>query len=132
MREGKDVPRETVTTTAADGAITAPVVLLTNTGTAGAAEVFAAALGENDRASRIGQRTLGRAARQRLVPLPDGSGLWLTFQRYLTPAGEALHEEGLTPDVEVESRNVEFGATPPPGDPALDIAIEQLAEREAA
>ncbi len=50
-----------------------------NQGTAGAAEVFAAALDGNSRADLIGERTLGRAARQRLVKLPDGSGLLLTI-----------------------------------------------------
>ncbi|MBM3778386.1 MAG: PDZ domain-containing protein [Acidimicrobiia bacterium] len=128
IRESKDAPRDTVQAQAGDGAIAAPVVLLTSPGTSGAAEVFAAAL--EGRATRVGTRTLGRAARQRLIRLPDGSGLWLSYLRYLTPAGEQLHERGLTPAVEVEEPEVEFGSTPPPGDPALDRAIGVLAETE--
>ena len=91
-------------------------------GTAGAAEVFAAALDGNDRAELVGEHTLGRAARQRLVKLPDGSGLLLSNVRYLTPKNGAIHEQGLTPDVEVEQPEVEFGAEPPAGDATLDKA----------
>ena len=106
----------------ADGAVAAPVVLLVDQGTAGAAEVFAAALDGNKRAELVGEHTLGRAARQRLVKLPDGSGLLLSNLRYLTPANDADPREGPEPDVEVEQPDVEFGAEPPAGDPTLDSA----------
>ena len=62
-------------------------------GHVGAAEVFAAALDGNDRAELVGERTLGRAARQQLVKLPDGSGLLLSSTRYLTPKNEGIHEK---------------------------------------
>ena len=117
---------------AGPASITAPVVLLTDLGTAGAAELFAAALDGNDRTELIGERTLGRAARQQLTKMPDGSALLLSATRYLTPAGEAIHEKGLTPDVQVEQPDVEFGSEPPPGDPTLDKALERLREKQAA
>ena len=101
-------------------------------GTAAAAEVFASALGGNDRAELIGERTLGRAARQQLVKLPDGSGLLLSSIRYLTPKNEGIHERGIGPDVEVDQPDVEFGATPPAKDETLDKALERLAEKKAA
>ena len=75
MQAAQGDSRKSIAAAAADGAITAPVALLVDQGTAGAAEVFAAALDGNDRADLVGERTLGRAARQRLVKLPDGSGL---------------------------------------------------------
>ena len=75
----------------------------------GAAELFAAALTGNKRASLVGERTLGRAARQRLVRLPDGSGLLLTHLFYLTPGEAVINEKGLMPDVAVEQPDVEFG-----------------------
>jgi carboxyl-terminal processing protease len=124
--------KDVVTAAADDGAITAPVVLLVDHGTAGAAEVFAAALDHNKRAELIGGRTLGRAARQQLVKLPDGSGLLISSTRYLSPSSEAIHEKGLTPDVAVEQPDVELGAEAPPGDPTLDKALERLAEPTAA
>ena len=58
---------------------TLPVQVLVTTGTSGAAELFAAALRDNKRGDLIGERTLGRAGLQRLVKLPEGRGLWLTY-----------------------------------------------------
>jgi carboxyl-terminal processing protease len=128
--------KEPVTAAVGDGVITARVVLLTNPGTSGAAEVFAAALDGNKRAELVGERTLGRTARQRLVKLPDGSGLLLSTTRYQAPDGKDIHEKGLTPAVEVDEPDVEFGSTPPPGDPTLERALKVIAgtitEKKAA
>ena len=114
---------ETISAKAGDGAITLPVTLLVTTGTSGAAEVFAAALVGNKRADVIGERTLGRAAEQKLVPLPDGRGLWLTYERYVTPAGDPIEGKGVTPDQEVDEPEVDFDQTPPTGDAILDAAV---------
>jgi carboxyl-terminal processing protease len=124
--------RDVVSAQVADAVISAPVELLVDQGTAAAAEVFASALDGNDRAELIGERTLGRAARQQLVKLPDGSGLLLSSTRYLTPKNEGIHERGLTPDVEVDQPDVEFGATPPTKDETLDKALERIADKKAA
>jgi carboxyl-terminal processing protease len=124
--------RETITAAANDGSIAAPVILLVDQGTAAAAELFAAALNGNSRAELVGERTLGRAARQQLVKLPDGSGLLLSSTRYLTPANAGIHERGLTPDVQVRQPDVEFGAAPPAKDDTLDTALARLAEKKAA
>ena len=118
--------KDPITAQVTDGAVTAPVALLVDSGTSGAGELFAAALDENKRAELIGERTIGRAARQQLVKLPDGSGLLLTTVRYLSPASNAIHEKGLTPDVHVPEPDVDFGADPPAGDAALEKAIERL------
>ena len=120
--------KETISAQTSDGAVTATVVLLVDSGTSGAAELFAAALDGNKRAELVGSRTIGRAARQQLVKLSDGSGLLLTNVRYLTPESAALHEKGLTPDVPVEEPDVDFGADPPATDEALQKAIERLTQ----
>lgn len=132
IRLGRADEREPITGQPTDGAVTAPLALLVDSGTAGAAEVFAAAIEGNDRADLIGANTLGRAARQRLVKLPDQSGLWLTYLRYLTPSGDPIHETGLTPDVDVEQPDIEFGAEAPTPDATLQRALEHLATRRAA
>lgn len=124
--------QEIVAATDADGAIAAPMALVVGQGTSGAAEVFAAALDGNDRADLIGERTLGRVARQRLVKLPDGSGLLISNLRYLTPKNAPLHERGLQPDVPVDEPDVEFGAAAPAGDKALDAALAHVATKPAA
>ena len=127
--DAKDKTRkETIAAQANDGAVTASVALLVDSGTSGPGELFAAALDGNNRAELVGSRTIGRTARQQLVKLPDGSGLLLTTVRYLTPASVAIHEKGLTPDVAVEEPDVDFGADPPATDAALQKAIEQLSQ----
>jgi carboxyl-terminal processing protease len=118
--------KEPIATATGDGAITLPVALLVDNGTAGAAELFAAALTGNKRASLVGERTLGRAGRQRLVRLPDGSGLLLTHLFYLTPSEAVINEKGLTPDLAVEQPDVEFGQPLPTTDATLDKAVEHL------
>jgi carboxyl-terminal processing protease len=106
-------------------------VLLVDQGTAGPGEVFAAALDGNGRADLVGERTLGRAARQQLTKLPDGSGLLLTAQRYLGPTRTDIHEKGLPPDVEVGQPEVEFGAQAPAADRTLERALQYLAQKKA-
>jgi len=126
--EAKDkTKKDSIAAQANDGTVAAPVVLLIDSGTSGAGELFAAALDGNNRAELVGERTIGRVARQQLVKLPDGSGLLLTNVRYLSPSSAAIHEKGLTPDVHVPEPDVDFGADPPKGDAALDKAIERLA-----
>src|SRR5215471_5443663 len=117
--------KDTITAAAGDGAIALPVTLLVTTGTSGAAELFAAALTGNKRAEMIGERTLGRAGLQRLVKLPDGRGLWLTYARYVTPGGELIQGKGLTPDVAVDEPDVDFGEPRPTKDAILDAAMEK-------
>lgn len=111
----------------ADGAIKVPVVLLVNDGTSGAAEIFAAALSGNQRATLVGEHTEGRAALQKLVRLPDGSGMLISNAWYLTPSGVPIHDKGLTPTVAVEAPDVDFGAPPPATDPILQKGFDVLA-----
>ena len=128
-----DAPREAIAAQAGDGAIELPVQVLITTGTSGAAEVFAAALDGNKRAELVGEHTIGRAGIQKLVKLPENRGLWLTYARYLTPSGEAIHGKGLKPDVEVEDIDVaDFGVAPSTqGDPILDAALARVAKKAA-
>ena len=130
--ESRDATPVTIATNSGDGSVSLPVTLLADNGTSGAAEIFASALVGNKRAEIIGEHTIGRAGEQKLVKLPDGSGLWLTARKYLTPSGEALHEKGLEPTVGVDVPDVEFGQTEPANDAILDKALERLTEKKAA
>jgi carboxyl-terminal processing protease len=132
MRETKGQPNETIAARAGDGAISLPTMLLVDTGTSGAAELFASALLGNKRADLIGEHTIGRAAAQKLIKLPDGTGLWLTTTRYLTPSGTPLHERGLEPSVAVDEPDVDFGQPAPTNDPILERALQQAAQKKAA
>jgi carboxyl-terminal processing protease len=132
IKETRGTDKETIAAGSGDGTVSLPTTLLIDSGTSGAAELFASALVGNKRADLIGEHTIGRAAQQKLVRLPDGSGLWLTTTRFLTPAGGPLHEKGLEPTVAVEEPDVEFGQPAPTTDPILDKALEHLAQKKAA
>jgi len=132
FRQDRGKEKEPLAAAPRNPALTLPTVVLTDNGTAGAAELFAGALQGNKRAEIIGERTRGRAARQKLVKLPDGSGLLLTHLFYLLPGGGAIHEKGLVPDVAVEQPTLDFGQTPPTGDPILEKALVALTEKKAA
>lgn len=129
IRAERDKPQEKTTADAGDGTITMPIVLLVSNGTAGAAEVFAGALSGNARADLVGEPTAGLAAEQRLVQLPEGRGLWMTYARFLASDGEPIHGRGLRPAVPVESPNVGFDDAPPATDEMLAKAIERLKTR---
>jgi carboxyl-terminal processing protease len=131
LRETK-AGKETVAAQAGDGAVTAPVVLLVDQSTARAGEVFAAALDGNKRAEMIGEHTVGSAAKQKLVKLPDGSAMLLSYLRYLAPDGTAIHEKGLQPEVAVDEPDVEFGTAAPTTDPTLQRAREYFTQKKAA
>ena len=131
VRESRSAGQAKVAATKGDGAITLPVTVLVDSGTSGPAELFAAALAGNKRAELIGERTVGRTGVQELVKLPDGSALWITSSRYLTPAGAPLQAKGLEPDVAVDQPEGEFGA-PAPADDILQRAVERLTTKKAA
>ena len=122
----KEPAKESIAAQPGDGAIDLPVQLLVSAGSSGAAEVFAAALDGNKRADLIGEHTIGRAAEQKLVKLPENRGLWLTHVRYYTPSGQLIHGAGLAPDVPVGEPDVEFGAKLPASDPMLDAALQRI------
>lgn len=133
IKAGRDkADRVSITATANESTVRLPVTLLVTTGTSGAAELFVAALDGNQRAEVVGERTLGRAGVQKLVPLPDNRGLWLTYARYLTPKGEPIHGRGIEPDVRIDEPDVEFGAAAPAKDVMLDAALAHARRKEAA
>jgi carboxyl-terminal processing protease len=124
---------EKIAASAGDGAIDLPVQLLVSTGTSGAAEIFAAALRDNHRADLVGEHTLGRAALQKLVKLPENRGLWLTYAKFFTPAGEPIQGKGLDPTVTIDDPDIaEFGGPAPEKDPILDAAIARAKSKKAA
>jgi carboxyl-terminal processing protease len=133
IKAGRDeTDRLTIAAEPREPTIDVPLTLLITAGTSGAAELFVAALDGNDRADVVGERTLGRVGVQKFVPLPENRGLWLTYARYLTPAGEPIHGRGLEPKTRIESPDVEFGAPEPDEDAMLDSALELMRSRKAA
>jgi len=127
VRAGRAPEPEKIMAAPGDGAVTLPVVLLVSNGTSNAAEVFAAALLGNKRAELVGEPTAGVAALQKLVRLPQGYGLWLTYTRHMTVDGtQPIHERGLPPTLGVPTTLVGFDELPPTTDVPLAKAIERL------
>jgi len=88
------------------------------------AEIFAAALLDNNRATLLGQQTRGEATVQTLMPLRNGAALKVTTARYQSPAGRDLERVGVAPQIRVEERATgELGG---PDDPVLRIALEKV------
>ena len=132
IRESSDA-QEPVTRLGPKPSITWPIVLMTNPGTAGAAELFAAALTDTTTAESVGTRTAGRAAEQTLIHLPDGGGLLLSSSQYLTASGTSIHRTGIEPTVAVQEPTIELTQTPvaPMEDPLLDRALERVLQMTA-
>jgi carboxyl-terminal processing protease len=102
--EGQKVEKQTFVADASKAInTTAPVVVLVNRGTAGPAELVAAALLDNKRAELVGEKTFGEGAQQKTFELPDGSALILSIAKYESPSGKKLQDDGVTPEVVVAS-----------------------------
>ena len=74
-------------------------MVLVNRGTAGPAELVAAALMDNKRAEVVGEKTFGEGAQQKTFELPDGAALILSVAKYESPSGKKLQDDGVTPEV---------------------------------
>ena len=92
---------ETVYTSDADS-IDLPIAVLIDDESISAAEFFAAALQEYDRATLVGTHTTGKGRAQRTYQLSDGSAINLSVEEYFTPKGKSLADVGIAPDIEVK------------------------------
>lgn len=101
--QGQKFPRETFNADPAKAVISLPLVVLTNKGTAGPAEIVAAAILENARGDVVGDKTFGEGSVQKTIDLPDGSAVILSVAKYYSPSGKAIQDAAVTPNVVVAS-----------------------------
>jgi carboxyl-terminal processing protease len=94
-----------------------PLVVLTNRGTTGAAEVAAAALLESKRAEIVGERTYGDAAVRKTVSTEDGGAVLLAVAKYYTPSGKPIQESSVTPTYAVMESAADTGDETQPDRP---------------
>ncbi len=107
--------RHTTSTVKPRGATTdLPIVVLVDSYSASGSEVLAGALQDYSRATIAGSRTYGKGSVNILRQLKDGSGLYITTARWLTPNGRLIEGEGIDPDYELE------------GEDAIQWAIDYL------
>ena len=85
-----------------------PLVVLVNRGTAGAAEIVAAAVMENARGDVVGDKTFGSGSIQKVIDMPDDSALILSVAKYYSPSGKALQDTAVTPNILVADNNDDF------------------------
>jgi carboxyl-terminal processing protease len=82
---------------------TSPLAVLVNRGTAGPAEIVAAAIEGNHRGDVVGEKTFGQGVQQKTIELPEGAALILSIAKYETPDGKVIEDAGITPTVVVAS-----------------------------
>jgi carboxyl-terminal processing protease len=73
-------------------------VVLVNQYTASASEILSGALQDYHRATIAGNTTLGKGSYNHFFLLNDGSAIYLTIGRWLTPDGLEIEGNGITPD----------------------------------
>jgi len=145
--QGQKYPREAFTADPSKAITNLPVVVLVNRGTAGPAEVVAAAILENARGDVVGDKTFGDGSVQKLIDLPDGSALILSVAKYYSPSGKAIQDVAITPNVLIADTDDDAAAPdeepdsatpadenkvkPPQTDEQLRKAIDVLKKREA-
>ena len=114
-----------------DGVATAtdlPVAVLVNGGTASSSEIVAAALQESGRATIIGEPTFGKNTVQVWSRLENGGGVRITISRWFTPEHNSVAPDGIQPDIAA----ARAADTPPEQDPALEAALDHLADQPVA
>src|ERR1022692_4380795 len=125
-----------------------PVAVLVNRGTAGPAEIVAAAILENARGDVVGDKTFGDGSIQKTIEMRDSGALILSIAKYYSPSGKAIQDAAVTPNVLVTDNAADDGGLPDEDQPAtpgekkdekpkslqddqLNKALEVLKKREA-
>ena len=126
--EGQKFPKQTFTADPAKYLTAAPLAVLVNRGTYGAAELTAAAIEGAKRGDVVGERTFGGGSVQKTIDLPDGAALLLTVAKYQGPDGKKIQDEAITPTVQA-GQNAEDDTdqeAQPKGDEPLNKALQLL------
>ena len=131
--EYADGSRKAIVETDSDTKFDLPMVILVDSGTASAAELFAGALRDECGAIIVGTQTYGKAVMQNTYEFADGSALTIsTAKVYLTKSG-TWDETGLKPDYLVELNiDTPIEDLPPESDAQLQKAIEIINASSAA
>jgi carboxyl-terminal processing protease len=95
--QGQRSPRQDFQADATKTITKLPLQVITNRGTAGAAEIAASALLDDKRAALVGERSYGDAALRKAVTMDDGGAIILSVAKYYSPSGKAIQDVGVTP-----------------------------------
>jgi carboxyl-terminal processing protease len=130
--QGQKVPRKVFPADPKLAVTKAPLVVLVDGGTGGAAEIAAAALKDSKRATLVGTHTFGTGSRQTLIPLDGGAALLISDAKYYSPSGKDLQADGVAADAVVSKNNnrpdlnsaATLEAPPPTTDPRSEDEIQ--------
>jgi carboxyl-terminal processing protease len=136
--QGQKFPRKDYNADAKNAISTLPLVVVTNRGTAAAAEVAAAGLQGSKRAALVGERTYGDASVLRPITMDDGGAVILSVAKYYSPDGKSIQDNGVTPESVVIDPEAGSGdpeeddaATPEPSTtkkPGEDVILKKAIE----
>jgi carboxyl-terminal processing protease len=105
-----------------------PMVVLVDQGTARAAEIMAAALRDQARATLLGSKTLGLCGVTKPFPLEDGSVLIMTVAQCYSPKGAKIPGKGLEPEIpgqKLSAAKAQKKAPAPQKAPAPVVSFER-------
>jgi carboxyl-terminal processing protease len=103
--QGQKVEKVTYTADPQKKITDLPLVVLVNRGTAGPAELVAAAVLDSTRGDIVGDKTFGEGSVQKTIEVPDGSALILSVAKYYTSNGKVIQDTGITPNIPVASND---------------------------
>lgn len=121
--------REEVIARSDENEINLPMVVLTDGGTASAAELFAASIKDFGKGISVGTKTYGKGVMQSTFPFPDGTCAVFTVAEFFPHSGRSFNEKGIEPDVKVELTEEQlfyFVVTKTEEDPVVKAAAETL------
>lgn len=85
-----------------------PVIILVDGASASASEIFSGAMKDYHKAKLIGTKTYGKGMVQKIIPMPNETGLNLTVAKYLTPKGNDINKLGINPDIEMPIKKADI------------------------
>ena len=106
------------------------IVVLVDSVSASAAEVFTSALKEQYGATVVGEKTYGKGTVQELQSLPNGDQYKFTTKEWLTSKGKSIDGKGITPDIEIKLNDEYYADPSDETDNQLKEALEQARKKD--
>ena len=106
-----------------------PIAVIINNSSASASEVVAACFQDNyKKVYIVGDQSFGKGTVQKTINLKSGSKVKYTVQKWLTPKGEWIEGEGLTPKYKVSNDDAYCTNPTDENDKQLQKAVDLLAK----
>ncbi|MBV8732982.1 MAG: PDZ domain-containing protein [Acidobacteriia bacterium] len=127
--QGQRVPRQNFNADPSKAITSLPTVVLTNRGTADAAEIAAAALMADNRAQLVGEPTYGEASMRKAITMDDGSAIILSVAKYYSPEGKSIQDNRVTPKNQVLQAEPQVDVDDN-GEPLVDNTDQQTQQQK--